>query len=106
MNATDVLWQRLLDQACASWSARSADELQALPQLTEHKVRSGNDEIEYALWHVNPEEDWCFDEQHSFVLHTNRRLFLSVVRNYLAGFSLGENGAVIPIADEILERYD
>lgn len=106
MKSTDELWQRLLDEACAHWSARPTDELKALPQITYHKAKSGTDEIEYALWHVNPQEDWCFEQLHSFILQTHRNLFLFVCRNYLAGFSLDENGTVISIADDVLMRYD
>ena len=106
MNTTDALWQRLLDEACAQWSARSADELKALPQITFHQVRSGTDEIEYALWHENSNQNYCNLELHCFVLQTQRRLFLCVVRNYLAGFSLDEEDAVVPIADDVLARYD
>ncbi len=81
-------------------------ELKALPQITYHRIRSANDEVEYALWHENPEEDWGIEERHCFVLQTNRRLFLCVCRNYLAGFSLDEDDAIVPITDEVLSRYD
>ena len=85
-----------LNDSCARWSARSADELKALPQITYHRARSGNNEIEYALWHVNPEEDWCFDEQHSFVLQAQRSLLLFGCINHLAGFALDEDDAIVP----------
>lgn len=105
MNSIDELWQRLIDEACARWRARPTDELKALPQCTQHKARSNTDEVEYVLWHDNPEEGHNV-EFHSFVLQANRNLGLIFRRNYFAGFALDENGAVIPIADDVISRYD
>ena len=105
MNSIDALWHRLLDEECARWSARPSNELKDLPQLTQHKVRSGTDEVEYALWHENP-GNWRGLELHSFVLQANRKLGLILRRNYFAGFSLDENGAIIPIPDDFIAPYD
>ena len=105
MNAIDILWQHLLDEACENWKTRPADELRTLAQFTSHKFKSGTDEIEYALWHENPSQS-PDQKSHSFVLQTGRKLGLFSNRNYLAGFSLDESGAIIPIADEIIAHYD
>ena len=105
MNATDITWQRLLDEACARWSALSADELRDLPQFAAHKTQSGDDEIEYALWHENPAE-WPGLQVHSFVLQANRKLGVMFTRNYLAGFALDQSGVIVSISDEVLSHYD
>ena len=106
MNSIDELWRSLIDEECARWEARPSSELKALPQCTEHKARSGTDEIKYVLWHENPEE-WSNMECHSFVLQAHRPLWFFSTRNYLAGFALDENDSIIPIDDDyMIARYD
>ncbi len=105
MNSIDALWQEVINEECARWSARPSSELKTLPQCTEHKTSSGTDEIKYVLWHENPEE-WPNLESHSFVLQANRKSPLLFYKNYLAGFALDKNGTVIPIEDDVIARYD
>lgn len=102
MNETDDLWQRAIDEECARWSARPAHELTNLPPCAKHEI--GAEAIKYVLWHENPENSRDL-EFHSFILQANRKSTL-YTKNYLAGFALDENGAVVPIDDDILARYD
>ena len=105
MNSTDDLWQSLLAEACAAWQALPTGELKALPQFALHKARGNTDEIEYALWHENPQR-LPAPQLHSFVLQATRKLGVMFSRNYLAGFAIDENGAIIPITDDVLAHYD
>ena len=105
MNSIDELWRSLIEEECARWEARPSSELKNLPPCTEHKTSSGMDEIKYVLWHENPEK-WPNLKSHSFVLQANRKSTLLFYKNYLAGFALDENGIVIPIADDVMTRYD
>jgi hypothetical protein len=43
---------------------------------------------------------------HSFVIQATRDVFFGFYNNYLAGFSLDENGRVVPISDDVLYSYD
>lgn len=105
-NETDILWQRLLDEEKQHLSTLPPAELLALEYCTS-KTIDGEIQIQYSLWHENPDE-WCGLEFHSFILLAERKLppFGIFYRKYLAGFSLDSTGMVIPISDETLYKYD
>lgn len=56
MNEIDILWQSLLDEEKVRWSALPAEELRAMEHFTLHIVQRDRTQIEYSVWHENPDE--------------------------------------------------
>ncbi len=129
MNAKDILWQKLINEEKQRLSSRPAEELISMDFFTSKIIQGGKTIIEYGIWHEVHSEDVKYSSAeeactlsaqldrkfgirrpqritHSFILKASRNVFLGLYTNYFAGFSLDDEGKVIPISDDVLYAYD
>ncbi len=123
-NRKNERWQHLLEEETRRLTALPPEELRALKNFTLCKISNA---FNYGLWHLvqtksitsEPEKTHAQaqinhahgivdaeHEIHCFVLQAQRKWFLGIYQNYLAGFALDSADQIVPIADDILYSYD
>ena len=102
MNSSDEEYQVAVETEIKKISSGNLEQLKSLEPLTNHSFSDTDKQYKGTLIYFPSS---IANKNYSVVLKLERKLFVGY-RSFLAGFSFNDEGAVLPISEELLYSCD